>query len=101
MSSRVEACPNIVLESLSNGCISISANNPPLPEFYGDTAIYYTPNDEQSLTKAVLHILNIGEGQRRSISEKARKRAAKFSWDKTVERTMTELKEAINYAAKN
>lgn len=101
MSSKVEACPNIVLESLSNGCVSISANNPPLPEFYEDSAIYYTSNDEKSLTKAIIHILNIGESQRRSISEKARKRAEKFSWDKTVERTITELKEAIYYAAHN
>jgi len=101
MSSRVEACPNIALESLSNGCISISANNPPLPEFYGDTAIYYTSNDEKSLVEAVLHMLNIGEGQRRSMSEKARQRASNFSWDKTVERTITELKEAIYCAAQN
>jgi|SRR3989304_7128114 len=101
MSSRVEACPNIVLESLSNGCIPISANNPPLPEFYGDAAIYYTSNDEKSLAEAVLHMLNIGEGQRRSISEKAKQRASKFSWDKTVERTITELKEAICCAAQN
>lgn len=101
MSSRVEACPNIALESLSNGCISISANNPPLPEFYGETAIYYTSKNEKSLAEVVLSMLNIGEGQRRSMSEKARQRASKFSWDKTVERTITELKEAIYCAAQN
>lgn len=101
MSSRVEACPNIALESLSNGCITISANNPPLPEFYGDTAIYYTSYDEKSLTEALLHVLNVGEVQRRSMSEKARQRASKYSWDKTVERTIIELKEAIYYAAQN
>lgn len=101
MSSRVEACPNIVLEAMSHGCISVSANNPPLPEFYGDTAIYYTSNDENSLTEAIRHMLSIGEGQRRSISEKARKRASKFSWDITAERTITELKEAIYDAALN
>lgn len=34
MTSRIEACPNIAMEAMSSGAISIAADNPPLPEFF-------------------------------------------------------------------
>jgi len=91
MTSRVEACPNIALEAMSHGCICIAANNPPLPEFFGDSAIFYSPLDGQSLAGAIKIVHAWDTNQRRKASEQAKKRASKFSWDICADRTLREL----------
>lgn len=100
MSSRVEACPNTVLESLAHGCVSISADNPPMPEFYGDNGIYFRAGDERALTEAIRKVFRLGERERMGISARAREAAKRFSWDATVDRTLNELGTAIDLAKK-
>lgn len=95
MTSRVEACPNIALEAMSHGCISIASNNPPLPEIFNDTAIYYPPKDYKALAEIIQTILSWDNSQRNELSERARKHAAQFSWDITAERTVSELAKAM------
>ena len=95
MTSRVEACPNIVLEAMSHGCISISSDNPPLPEIFGDAVIYYPPKRGELLAESIQTVLEWNNYQRDEASKKARERAAEFSWDVTVERLLTEFKKAI------
>ena len=95
MTSRVEACPNIVLEAMSYGCISISSDNSPLPEIFGDTAVFYPHNRVELLAKAIKPVSEWDEHQCGKASKKARERAAEFSWDVTVERLLTEFKKAI------
>lgn len=95
MTSRVEACPNIALEAMANGCLSISAENPPLPEFFEDAAIYYPPGDVKTLTEIIQRVFGWDNAQRNLISKKAKKRAAQFSWDVTVKKTVNELNMAI------
>jgi len=97
MSSRVEACPNTALEAMSHGCISISANNPPLPEFFDDVAYYYEPYDERSLAESIHNVLNLMATQKTYLSKKAVERASEFSWDVTAEKTLNELRKAIDY----
>lgn len=98
MSSRIEACPNTALEAMSHGCISISAKNPPLPEFFDDVAYYYEPYDERSLEESIHSVLNLMATQKTYLSKKAVERASEFSWDVTVEKTLIELKKAIDNA---
>ncbi len=101
MTSRVEACPNIALEAMSYGCISIASNNPPLPEVFGDTAIYYPPQDYKALIKAIQSVLSWDSNQRNEASELARKRADGYSWDITVEKTVFELAKVMeNFRSK-
>jgi len=95
ITSRVEACPNIALEAMAHGCISISSDNPPLPEIFGDAAIFYPPKRGEFLAEAIQTVLEWNNYQREEISKKARERAAEFSWDVTVERLLTEFKKAI------
>ena len=45
MSSRTEACPNVVLESLAYGSIIVSTLTEPMPEFYKDIVFYYQPSN--------------------------------------------------------
>jgi glycosyltransferase involved in cell wall biosynthesis len=94
MTSRVESFGMIAVEAMSHGCICISTNDSCLPEIFADTAIYYTPKNEKALAKAIQTVSNLSVEQRKIISERARKRASKFSWNVTAERTVAELAKA-------
>jgi glycosyltransferase involved in cell wall biosynthesis len=95
MTSRVEACPNVALEAMSHGCLSVAAANPPLPEFFQDTASYYTPKDGDSLAAALLTALSLPGAARQTLCDQARKRARQFTWEKTAANTLQELKLAL------
>ncbi|MBI4858012.1 MAG: glycosyltransferase family 4 protein [Acetobacterium woodii] len=95
MTSRVEACPNIVLEAMANGCICVSTNAPPMPEFFKELAFYYALGDGKALSQVIIQALGIDSDKKCELSERAKKRAAVFSWDVCVEKTVAELKKAV------
>ena len=95
MTSRVEACPNIALEAMAHGCVSICAENPPLPEFFGNATIYYAAGNRESLLDALGRMESLGDKGRAAISEAAIARARHFSWDKTTDGTVRELRKAV------
>ena len=94
MTSRVESFGMIGGEAMSHGCSCISADNPCLPELFGNEAIFYPPKDAQALAEAIKTVLVWDDNQRKVMSEKAKKRAAEFSWDICAERTVRELSKA-------
>lgn len=96
MTSRVEACPNIALEAMSHRCICISADNPPLPEIFDGSSIYYTAGDGEDLAETMKTVFAWNDDQRKSMSEKAGRRAAEFSWDVCAKRTIATLIKAAN-----
>jgi glycosyltransferase involved in cell wall biosynthesis len=95
MTSRVESFGMIGCEAMSHGCVCISADNPCLPELFGDAAIYYPPKDGQALAEAIQTVLTLDDNQRKTMSEKAKKRAAEFSWDVCAEKTVAVLAKAV------
>jgi len=95
MTSRVEACPNIALEAMANGCITVSTKNPPMPEFFGDTTTYYPHKDAKALAQEIQKILNWDNQTLNERSKNSKKRAIEFSWDACVEKTIVELKKAV------
>ena len=95
MTSRVESFGMIAGEAMSHGCICVAADNPCMPEVFGDAAIYYSPKNGRVLAGAIQTALSWDSHQRIEASEGARKRAAEFSWDVTVERTVTELEKVL------
>jgi glycosyltransferase involved in cell wall biosynthesis len=96
MTSRAEACPNVVLEAMAHGCVCISTETPPMPEFFRDAAVYYPPNDGRTLGEAIQMVLSWDDGKKRKIFEQARNRASQFSWDVCAEKTVRELNKAAN-----
>ncbi len=86
MSSEIEACPNIAIESMSFGCPIISSTNPPMPEFFGDAAKYYGYRDTNKLA-IELKELEKNAHIRWDLSKKAIKRSQKYSWEKTANET--------------
>jgi glycosyltransferase involved in cell wall biosynthesis len=100
MTSRVEACPNIVLEAMSYGCVCVSTNNPPMPELFKDSAVYYKAGDGMVLADTINYILSLNEGKKVEMSQKIRARSAEFSWDKAANGLINELKKAIENKGK-
>ena len=94
MTSRVESFGMTGGEAMSHGCICISADNPCLPELFGDAAIYYPPKDGQALAEAIQTILTWDNNPRKVMSEKAKKQAAEFSWDVCAAKTVAVLQKA-------
>lgn len=91
MTSRVEACPNTVLESLAHGCVSVSTNCPPMPEIYCETAFYYRSKDSSQLAEQVCAALALSADHRRARQEAALRRSGDFTWHRTTDDTVREL----------
>ncbi len=96
MTSRIEACPNIALEAMSHGCLCLSADNPPLPEFFREAAFYYQAQQADSLVAAIIAAINLTPEENEKLRARARARAQEFTWENTAEQTIRELKLAIN-----
>ena len=88
VTSRVEACPNAVLEAMSYGCVCISNDAPPMPEFFGDIALYYPTGDAQALGGALREGLTVDVLERK---RRSRQRSLEFSWEHTVHQTISVL----------
>ena len=99
MTSRVEACPNTVLEALAFGTPSAAADNPPLPEFYGEAGLYYPPGDGRALADRLERIARMSGAEREAVRETSVRRAALFTWDATARRTVDELSVALESRA--
>ena len=96
--SRAEACPNIVLEAMGHGCVAISCDHPPMPEFFVDTAFYYPTGDAGALAVKIQRVLEMGQDEIRMVQVRAQNRASFFTWEKTAAQTMEVLERAIGSA---
>lgn len=96
MTSRAEACPNIVLEAMRHGCLSVSTDTPPMPEFFEDTAIYYRAGDAASLARSVERALVLPEAEGRRMRDAAFQRSCRFDWDRTAKETLEVLLDAAD-----
>lgn len=88
MTSRVEAGPNTVLESMNCGAVCIAADNAPLPEFYGETALYYKPGDGEMLAARLTEVLSWDKEKRGKVSAAAYARSCGFTWEKSAAQTV-------------
>lgn len=95
MTSRVEACPNIVLESMANGCVCVSTETHPMPEFFSDSALYYPSKDFSALARQIQSALSMGDAERAAMSLAAKAIASKFSWEVCARKTVDELQRAV------
>lgn len=95
MTSRAEACPNTALEAMSAGAAVVSVDHEPMPEFFVDTALYYSLADAQGLANRVLAIVE-GRVDHAALAARARERAAQFTWDATCDGTIHELERALS-----
>lgn len=88
MTSRVEAGPNTVLESMNCGAVCVAADNAPLPEFYGKAALYYKPGDGEMLAARLSEVLFWDKEKREQVSAAAYARSCEFTWEKSAAKTV-------------
>lgn len=96
MTSRVEACPNIALEAMSHGCRIVSTQNPPMPEFFRDSSVYYNAGQAEELALRMNETLAEADALRFVKTNRARKIASEFSWKRTADETLLSLERAIS-----
>jgi glycosyltransferase involved in cell wall biosynthesis len=97
MSSRVEACPNTALEAMAHGVTIVSTRNAPMPEFFGDAALYYPAGDASVLASRLAEALSQPDDRREAVAALARKRVSEFTWQRTAESTVQELRACIEH----
>lgn len=72
-----------ILEAFSCGCPVILSNSSSLPEIGGEGAMYFEPNDRESIILAVENVL-FNEDYREDLIKKGSERLKFFSWEKTA-----------------
>jgi glycosyltransferase involved in cell wall biosynthesis len=98
VTSRAEACPNLALEAMIHGAPVVSTMQEPMPEFFQDSAVYYSPRDAAELALRIDETLSTPEAAR-GRARAGRVRAEAFTWRRTADRTIQELQRAVGAAA--
>ncbi len=75
-----------VLEAFSAGCPTILSNRSSLPEVGADAAIYFDPEEDESIAHAVEKVLT-DSALREQMRQKGTQRLKQFSWEKTAAKT--------------
>ena len=75
-----------ILEAFSNGCPVCLSDASCFPEVAGDAALYFNPNDAQSMQDALREIIS-SSALRDELSLKGKNRVKEFSLEKMVEAT--------------
>ncbi|MFZ5704565.1 MAG: glycosyltransferase [Pseudomonadota bacterium] len=88
--SSCEACPNIILEYMAAGLPILSSRRGPMPELLGEAAIYFDPEDDQSITAAVRQLISSPE-QRSRIARAAHAASGEMSWTACADATFALL----------
>lgn len=91
MTSRVEACPNTALEAMAAGAICISTTLPPMPEFFGDHALYYEATNIAQLAQHIETVARMSPDEQERRSKDVILRAADFEWERTALGTVHQL----------
>ncbi|RYF70976.1 MAG: glycosyltransferase family 1 protein, partial [Cytophagaceae bacterium] len=76
-----------VLEAYSSGCPVVLSNRSSLPEVGGDAALYFDPEDDDSIADAVERVLT-DNALHAALSQKGTERLRNFSCDKTAQQTL-------------
>lgn len=76
-----------VLEAFSGGCPAVLSDRSSLPEVAADAAVYFDPEDDQSMADAVERVLT-DSALRDDLRRKGTDRLRHFSCDKTAQQTL-------------
>lgn len=82
-----------VLEAMSAGAAVLTSNTSSLPEVGGDAVAYADPYDVPGISRQLATLLTSPE-RRDQLGQRARERAAQFSWERFAEITLQTLERA-------
>jgi len=84
--SRLENCPNILLELLASGQPILCSTDPPMPEFGGDAVLYFDATDPRQLRDRIASVIDDAE-RRERLGAAARERSRLYQVDESMRRT--------------
>lgn len=84
--SESENCPNILLEALAAGCPILCSDRPPMPEFGGDSVVYFDPASPESLAEKLVALLKTPLEMQR-LSSRAVECARRYDWKQAARST--------------
>ena len=93
--SRAEAFPNILVEAMGHGCVSVSCDHPPMPEIFQDAALYYPTGDSDALAQRIKMVLEMNQEETEKRHTITRLRSSFFSWDKCANDTLEVLQQVV------
>ncbi len=82
------------LEAMSAGCAVVSSGSSVMPEIYGDAAIYFNPNSLDDIANKLVRMAT-DKKLRDSLIPIGRARAGKFTWDRTVDETLSVIQSTL------
>jgi glycosyltransferase involved in cell wall biosynthesis len=82
-----------VLEAMAAGAAVVTSGVSSLPEVGGDAVLYVDPEDEAAIAGALERLLR-SPTERADLSERGRRRATEFSWERTSRAVLRELERA-------
>lgn len=82
------------LEAMSVGCPVVSSSGGSLGEVVGDGGLLLPPDDEAALTAAIVRAWT-DPTLRQSLSERGKQQAARFTWQRTAEQTLSIYEEVM------
>jgi glycosyltransferase involved in cell wall biosynthesis len=83
------------LEAMGYGAPVASSNATCLPEVYGDAALYFNPNDTDSIAKAINKVLT-DKNLRLELIQKGHKQHDKYSWKRMAQETQEVYRNVIS-----
>jgi len=75
------------LEAMSQNCPVIASNSSCLPEIYGDSVLYFDPNDTSQLVNQITKLQN-NPKLRQELINKGHDQVKKYSWEKCAKLTL-------------
>ncbi len=82
------------LEAMSVGCPVVSSSGGSLREVVGEGGLLLPPNDEAALSAAIVRAWT-DPALRQALSERGKQQAARFTWQRTAEQTLSIYEEAL------
>jgi len=83
------------LEAMAQNCPVIASNASCLPEIYGDSVLYFDPNDSNQLVSQITKLQN-NPKLRHLLITKGQTQIAKYSWQKCAQQTLDFYEKIIN-----
>jgi len=90
MATEIEACPNILIEAMSSGCVIIGSNIPPIPEISKDSILTYESRDIADLSEKIVSVFQSND-LKLELRSKALRRSLDFSWQDCAAQTYAAL----------
>ncbi len=92
-SSMLEACPFTLLEAMRQGAPIVATTAGPSREFCGQAAEYVGPTDYDAFGDTAYRVAT-NEERRSLLAERAKRRAAEFSWERSISGLMSSFRHA-------